>query len=107
MLIDQQRQNKQQYQDVMKMMAKHAAAEAGTASTTTESNVNEFTWKSIAQIVIRAGKGKTKVENQTVNLWPFQPFRAMLLLSLFLTDYFPTIILSLFFLVTLPVQLGD
>ena len=118
MLIDQQRQNKQQYQDVMNMMAKHSAAEAGTtatklsnafpaAATTTESNVNEFTWKSIAQILITAGKGKTKVENQTVNLWPFQPFRAMLLLSLFLTDYFPTIILSLFFLVTLPVQLGD
>ena len=68
------------------------AAEAGTAATelsnafpaaatTTESNVNEFTWKSNAQILIRAGKGKTKVENQIVNLWPFQPFRAMLLLS--------------------------
>ena len=53
MLIDQQRQNQQQYQDVMKMMAKHAAAEAGTtatklsnvfpaAATTTESTVNEF-----------------------------------------------------------------
>ena len=53
MLIDQQRQNQQQYQDVMKIMAKHAAAEAGTATTklsnvfpaaatTTESTVNEF-----------------------------------------------------------------
>lgn len=45
-------------------------------------NVDEFARKSNAQILIRAGKGKTKVENQIVNLWPFQPFRAMLLLLL-------------------------
>jgi len=52
------------------------------AATTTESNVDEFARKRNAQILIRAGKGKTKVENEIVNLWPFQPFRAMLLLLL-------------------------
>ena len=82
MLIDQQRQNQQQYQDVMKMMAEQQQRQEQQLQNfqmlflqqqQQESNVNEFTWKSNAQIFIRAGKGKTKVENQIVNLRPFQP----------------------------------